>query len=158
MKASNKHWQFIAGAILGALILSGCAEKLSTGQQIIAALENMEQAAEQGHHLEFMTYVADDFSGQSGALNRRAFHRFMIFQMNENRRLQAQFFPIHVQEKDDTGSATARFKMLVTGGAGLLPERGQLFEVESGWVRDGTDWLLRSAEWQPVDMATIYRQ
>ena len=158
MKLSRKRWQIVAGVILGGFLLSGCGEKLSTEQQIIATLENMEQAAEQGHHLEFMTHVADDFSGQLGALNRREFHRFMIFQMNENRRLQAQFFPIHVQEKDDTESATARFKMLVTGGAGLLPERGQLFEVESGWVRDGSDWLLHSAEWKPVDMAAVYRQ
>ena len=50
-------------------------------------------AAEEGQHLEFMTYVADSFGAQQGSMDRREFHRFMIFQINQNRRLQAQFFP-----------------------------------------------------------------
>lgn len=47
----------------------------------------------------------------------------------------------------------AHFRILVTGGAGLLPESGQLYEVETGWIRDGGDWLLDKAEWQPVQLA-----
>jgi hypothetical protein len=136
-------------AVLTALLLVGCGEKLTVEQQVIATLRNMEAAAEDGLHLEFMGYVSDAFSGQQGSMDRREFHRFMIFQINENRRLQAQFFPIFVNETGED-AASANFRLLVTGGAGLLPERGQLFEVETQWLRDGSDWLLTEANWETV--------
>lgn len=137
--------------ILTGMLLTACGEELSVEQQVIATLESMEQSAEEGRHLDFMSHVADDFSGQYGGMDRRGFHRFMIFQMSENRRLQAQLFPIRVRENNNAG-ASASFKILVTGGAGLLPDRGQLFAVKTDWVRDGSDWLLSVAEWEPVDL------
>ena len=135
--------------VLAALLLASCSDELTVEQQVIATLRNMEYAAEEGQHLEFMTYVADSFSGQQGSMDRREFHRFMIFQINQNRRLQAQFFPIFVNETGED-SASAHFRLLVTGGAGLLPESGQLFEVETHWLRDGGDWDLTEANWEPV--------
>jgi len=148
---SESSVRFVISAALVALLLTACGEKLSVDQQVIATLRNMEYAAEEGQHLEFMTYVADSFSGQQGSMDRREFHRFMIFQINQNRRLQAQFFPIYVQETG-VDTASAHFKLLVTGGAGLIPENGQLFEVETQWLRDGSDWLLTGADWEAVQL------
>ena len=135
--------------LLATLMLVACGEKLTVEQQVIATLRNMEAAAEEGRHLDFMANIADTFSGQQGSMDRREFHRFMIFQVNQHRRLQAQFFPIFVSE---TGreTASAHFKLLVTGGAGLLPESGQLFEVQTEWLYAGGDWLLSGADWEPV--------
>jgi hypothetical protein len=139
---------------LAVLILAACAEKLSVEQQIIATLRSMEYAAEEGQHLEFMTYIADSFGAQQGSLDRREFHRFMIFQINQHRRLQAQFFPIFVTETGKD-TASARFKILVTGGAGLLPESGQLFEVYTSWIREDSDWLLSEADWEAVRLPDL---
>ena len=141
-------------AALAALLLTACGEKLSVEQQIIATLQAMEEAAEQGEHFEFMGYVADSFSGQYGSMDRREFHRFMVFQINQNRRLHAQFFPIYVKETDKN-RASAHFKLLVTGGAGLLPESGRLFEVDTQWLRDGSDWMLEKADWEAVQLPDI---
>ena len=135
--------------MLATLLLAACGEKLTVEQQIIATLRNMEYAAEEGQHLDFMSYVSDSFGAQQDSMDRREFHRFMIFQINQNRRLQAQFFPIFVDETGEQ-AASAHFRLLVTGGAGLLPDRGQLFEVETHWLRDGSDWLLNQAEWEAV--------
>ena len=71
----------------------------------------------------------------------------MIFQMNENRRLHANFFPIRVRQTADNG-ASAEFRVLVTGGGGLIPDRGQLFDVQTEWILDGGDWLLLKADWE----------
>lgn len=136
------------------MALASCGKKLTVEQQVIATLRHMESAAEEGRHLDFMENVADDFSAQQGSMGRLEFHRFMIFQINQHRRLQAQFFPIYVTENSDD-SASARFKLLVTGGAGLLPESGQLFEVETEWIRDGGDWLLRGAAWEAVNLPNL---
>ena len=141
-------------SLLAILVLAGCAEKLSVEQQIIATLRTMEADAEAGNHLDFMANIADAFKGQQGSLDRREFHRFMIYQINQHRRLQAQFFPIYVTETGE-GLASAHFKILVTGGAGLLPESGQLFEVESRWIRDGGDWLLSGADWEAVRLPDL---
>jgi len=150
--------KFIVGAVLVVLLLAGCGKELSVEQQVIATLEEMEQSAEAGEIQDFISYVADDFSGQSSGMNRRDFHRFMLFQINKNRRLQAQFFPIHVQASDAVQNpiqASAQFKILITGGPGIFPERGQLFAVETEWIRDGSDWLLSKADWEPVDLAQL---
>jgi hypothetical protein len=139
----------ITSLFMTVLLLGACSDDLSVEQHIIGNLEQMEAAAEQGRHLDFMSHVADGFGGQHGSMDRREFHRFMIFQMNENRRLHANFFPIHVRESDKAG-ATAQFRILVLGGAGLLPERGQLYEVETRWIKEGSDWLLYKADWETV--------
>lgn len=133
------------------ILLVGCGKELSVEQQIIATLRNMEVAAEEGEHFAFMDYIADSFMGQQNSMDRREFHRFMIFQINQNRRLQAQFFPIYVKETGED-QASAHFKILVTGGGGMLPERGQLFEVDTAWIRPDGDWLLNNANWTPVSL------
>ncbi|NOR20764.1 MAG: hypothetical protein GQ538_11830 [Xanthomonadales bacterium] len=134
-------------AAFSTLLLSACAEELSVEQHVIANLRAMEEAAEQGEHFDFMDYVSELFAGQYASMDRRAFHRFMIFQLNQKRRLHAQFFPIHVLEIS-AGQATAQFNLLVTGGTGLLPESGQLFDVKTRWQLEGNDWLLTEADWE----------
>lgn len=146
--------RFVLVTILTVALLAACGEKLTVEQQVIATLRNMEYAAEEGQHLNFMAHVADSFEGLQGTMDRREFHRFMIFQINQHRRLQAQFFPIHVTENSEE-SASASFKLLVTGGAGLLPDSGQLYEVRTQWSRDGGDWLLNSADWQAVRLPDL---
>jgi len=139
--------RLVLAAALSVLLLAACKENLSVEQHIIANLRAMEDAAEQGEHFEFMAYVSESFSGQYASMDRRAFHRFMIFQLNQKRRLHAQFFPIRVQEVSEQ-QALAQFGLLVTGGNGLLPESGQFFNVKTNWVLEDGDWLLNTADWE----------
>ena len=141
--------RLVLSAFLVFGLLAACGKELTVEQQVIATIRNMEYAAEEGQHLDFMGYIADTFKGQQGSMDRREFHRFMIFQINQNRRLQAQLFPIYVRETGNE-TAAADFKVLVTGGAGLLPDSGEFFEVETRWIRDGDDWLLNGADWEAV--------
>jgi len=141
-------------AALSVFLLAACSKKLSVEQQVIANLRAMETAAEQGEHFDFMEYVAESFTAQYASMDRRGFHRFMIFQINQNRRLYAQFFPIRVQEISAT-QASAGFNLLVTGGAGLLPETGQLFEVKTTWQLEDGEWLLSSADWEIAQLPDV---
>ena len=146
--------KFFLCLLFTSLLLVACGDKLSVEQQIITTLRVMEEAAENGEHFEFIGYVSDSFKGQNGSMDRREFHRFMIYQINEKRRLQAQFFPIHVQESGPD-SASASFRILVTGGAGLLPESGRVFDVETHWLSDGSDWMLEMANWETVQLPDV---
>lgn len=138
------------------LVLTACGKEPSIEQQIIASLETMEADAEEGRFMDFMTHVAQDFKGQQGALNRQDFQRFMVLQINKTRRVYATFLPIKVigiPAMVGEPEAKATFRLLLTGGEGLLPERGQLFDVSTAWVREGGDWLLLSADWETAKFA-----
>ena len=126
-----------------------CGEEPTLEQQIIGTINEMEELAEEGKRRPFMAMVAADFSGQSGIMTKDEFQRFMIMQWNVNQRLHFQLGPIHVYSAGP-GMATAEFRGLITGGRGLIPDRGQFYEFHTSWLLDGDDWLLRSANWDPV--------
>lgn len=131
------------------MLLAGCGEQLSVEQQVIATIRNMEAHIEAGERRPFMDYVAADFSGQGGSLNREQLRALMIMQLNRYQRLQGQLFPIRVEETGaDTASAT--FRVLATGGPNWIPESGQLFEFETSWRREDGEWRVTRADWDPI--------
>jgi len=141
----------LAFVILMLAILASCSEELSLEQQIIGTINEMEQLAEEGKRGAFIDKVAGEFSGQLGVMSKEEFNRFMIMQWNRNNKLHAQLFPISVRSLGP-GMAAADFNGLITGGRGLLPERGQLFHFETTWLEDDGEWLLVTANWEPVRM------
>jgi hypothetical protein len=138
-----------------AVWLCGCAEERTIEQQIIAVITEMEENGEAGRRAAFMERIHDDFAGQKGQMLREDFQRFMVLQWNRNQRLEARLFPIRVTD-DGNQQASARFKVLVTGGRGYIPERGQVFEVFTIWQMHDGDWLLLRADWEPVDFEEVF--
>jgi hypothetical protein len=141
----------IAKALLVALLASACGEEPTVEQQVIAAIREMETHIEAGERRPFMDYVAEDFSGQHGSLNRDQLRALMIVQLNRYQQLQGQLFPIRVEPTGED-SAAAHFRALVTGGANWLPESGQVFDFETHWRRIDGDWRLTAASWDPVPL------
>ena len=45
--------------------------------------------------------------------------------------------------------ATVRFTAALTGGAGLLPDSAQVYDVETGWRLHDGEWRLVNAGWKP---------
>ncbi len=145
-----------AGLFFLALVsLAACSKPLTVEQQIIATIRNMEAHVEAGERRPFMEYIAEDFSGQDGTMNRDQARALMVYQMNRNRRLHAQLFPIQVKEQSET-TASAHFRALVTGGANWLPERGRVFDFETHWRRQDDDWLMVSAKWTPTPLEEVF--
>jgi hypothetical protein len=136
-------------ALLAGLLVA-CSQELTLQQQIIATLRNMEAHIEQGERREFMAYVATDFRGQGGELNYDQLNALLLYQLRRYQRVHAQLLPVTVREAG-LDEAEASFRILLTGGnKGLLPENGQLYEISSLWRYQDGDWLLQSAQWQPV--------
>ncbi len=141
-----------AGVLLAILLLTACGPSGSTEDQIKATIAAMETAAEAGERGAFLDQVADGFQGQSGGMTRDDFARYLFLQLNERRRVEARVFPVAV-DVQGPNLAIARFNVLLTGGAGLIPEDGQLFSVETEWVLEGGDWLLWRADWRAITPA-----
>jgi hypothetical protein len=144
----------VAGLLLAALLMAGpqaCSKPLTVEQQIIAMIREMEARIENGERRPFMSHVAEDFDGQNGLLNRDELQRFVILQLNQHQRLHAQLMPIRVSETgDDTASAS--FRALITGGPNWIPDSGQIYDFETGWIKLDGEWLLLSATWTPTPL------
>lgn len=134
---------FLALAGLGA-----CSESLTTEQQIIVAIREMEAEIEAGERRRFMQHIAADFQAQGSTLNRDQVRALVVFQLNRYKNLQAQLFPIAVSETSET-TASAKFSALVTGGPGWFPDSGQMFDFETQWRLENGEWLLTAADWDP---------
>jgi hypothetical protein len=134
-----------------ALFLFACEQPLTIEQQVIATIRQMEEKIEAGERRNFMGYVAADFRGQSELMTREQLRALVVFQLNRNKRLSAQLFPIRVEETGE-GLASAFFRALVTGGPGWIPERGQVYDFETHWRLEDDEWLLARANWEPVPL------
>jgi hypothetical protein len=130
------------------LLLAGCGEEDSIETQINIALTELEKRAEAGERRPFMALVADEFVGQNN-MTKDEFQRFFVMQWNRYQALQAQIMPITVEHREGD-RARATFRAFVTGGRGIIPENGQMYDVTTLWVREDGDWLLSGARWEPV--------
>jgi len=135
--------------------LSACSQPLTVEQRIIATIREMEAKVEAGERRPFMEHIAEDFTGQGGAMTREQARVLFIYQLNRHQRLQAQLFPIHVTESGE-GAATAVFKALVTGGPNWIPDSGQVFEFETHWRLIDDEWFLYKANWTPGLPGEVY--
>lgn len=137
-----------------ASVLAGCGESLTVEQQVILAIRTMEEKIEAGERRAFMSHIAEDFSAQEGRMNREQARALVVFQLNRYERLQARLFPIRVTETGPD-TAEARFRALVTGGPNWIPDSGQVYDFETGWRLEGDEWLLESANWDPVPLDEV---
>jgi len=141
-------------AVLLMAAFSACSPPLTVSQQVIAAIREMETRIENGERRQFIKHVSEDFSGQNGQLNRQQLMGLVIYQLNRHQRLHAQLFPISVNETGEQ-TASAKFRALITGGRGWIPDQGQVYDFETLWRYQDGEWKLTSANWNPVPLDEI---
>ncbi len=133
---------------------SACSPPLTVSQQVIAAIREMETRMENGERRRFMSHVAEDFYGQNEQLNRQQLSGYIFYQLNRHQRLHAQLFPISVNETGEA-TASAKFRALITGGPGWIPDQGQFYDFETLWRYQDGEWKLTSADWNPVPLDEV---
>jgi len=134
--------------------LYACSQPLTVEQQVIAVIRDMEARIEDRERRPFMAHVAEEFTGQGHFTTRDQLNALILYHLNRNQRLQARLFPIHVTPTSQ-GKAEAFFRVLITGGAGWLPERGQMYEIVTQWQEQGGDWMLVSANWKTTMLEDV---
>src|SRR6056297_81835 len=134
-----------------ALSLAACGPELDDEARIERTLAVMIEALEQGDVSDFMAPVADDFIAVNGRLDRRALGLLARRERLAREAVSIQRLDTRIEIFAPDGGAAraiASFRALATGGTGLLPDEGRFWRVETGWRRDGDDWMLISAEWE----------
>lgn len=133
------------------LALAACGPKADDETRIEQTIVAMTEALEQGDVSDFMSPVADDFVAVNGRLDRRALGLLVRRERLARDAIGIQRLDTRIEIFMPDGAsprAVASFRALATGGSGLLPDEGRFWKVETGWRRDGDDWMLISAEWQ----------
>jgi len=117
-------------------------------QRLRQTIAEMQAAIEQGEPRKFMANVTNDFIGND-SLDHAGLSQLLRGQLLLNAKVGIQTGPLTVEMQKDT--ALVRFTVLLTGSGGsLLPERGQMQQVISGWREVDGQWQLYSAQWHPV--------
>ena len=83
--------------------------------------------------------LADDFIGNRG-MDRRGAKQLAAGVFLRHREVAAKVGPVSVELRGQS-DAIARFSVLATGGSGgLLPDSGQVYQVETGWRLVDGEW------------------
>lgn len=144
--AKSATARYVVSLLLLALVLGACARP-SDEEQIRAAIGDMQLAIESGKPADFMRHIADDFTGDGGNIDKRGLHNFLRAQALTNASIGISVVSTDVELQGER--ATVKVMVTMTGGNGRwLPERGSVQQIESGWRRQGGDWLCVNAQWQ----------
>jgi len=106
----------------------------------------MEEAAEARDSGALAEHLAEDFAGPDG-MDRERFRRYLAVIWLRNREVGVTLGPLDV-ELVGTDRARVRFTAAARGGASWLPERAEVYQVNTGWRLEGDDWKLISADWE----------
>ena len=127
-----------------ALGLAGCS-RTPPEQALRETIAAMEAAAEARDSSALVEHLAEDFAGPDG-MDRERFRRYLAVIWLRNRDVGVTLGPLEVELMGER--ATVSFTAAARGGAGLLPERADVYQVRTGWRLEGGDWKLISADWE----------
>ena len=130
------------------VLLLGACSVSDREQQLRQQISALQEAIDRRDVGDVEALLAEDFVGNEG-MDRRGARQLAAAVFLRHRDVGAKVGPVSVELRGET-DALARFSVLATGGSGgLLPESGQLYQVETGWRLVEGEWKLLSASWKP---------
>ena len=137
----------LALAMVAALALAACGR--DTPEQAVRKQVDAIQAAIDARDAGAVhDLLAAEFVGNDG-MDRRAVRQLAAAVFLRHRDVNAKVGPVDVELRGES-DAIARFSVLATGGSGgLLPDSGQVYQVETGWRLVDGEWKLLNASWEP---------
>lgn len=135
-------------ACMGLLLVVSACSRSDPEQAVRAQVDALQQAIDARDAGAVEDLLAEDFIGNEG-MDRRSAKQLAAGVFLRHREIDARLGPVTVELRGE-GEAIARFSVLATGGSGgLLPEQGQVYQVQTGWRLQDGDWKLLNASWTP---------
>jgi hypothetical protein len=132
--------------LLAVALAAGCARS-DPERELRATVDKMARALEDKRAADFLEHVSQDFTRESGAFGKDEARRMIAAALlrNEKITLAVAVTDINLLGGD---AANVRIRVVATGGSGLLPERGQVWDFTSAWRRERGTWRVFNAEWR----------
>ena len=124
--------------VLLCLCLIACS-KPAPEQALRDTIGQLQQAAIKKDASAFFEPFAADFSGSDG-LDRDNFHRYVQLIWLKHKDIGVNTGPLDVTLMDDR--ATVNFTVALSGGQGLIPDKGPTYQGKQVWRPEGDKWLL----------------
>jgi hypothetical protein len=140
----QRHHLFRFAMIMMLLVLNACT-KTPPEQALRKTIDEMQQAGAQKDIQGLMNSFADDFAGSEG-MSRDEFRRNVSLIWLRHKDIGIQTGLMEVALLDDR--ATVNFTVALSGGQGLIPDQGQIYQVQTGWRLENDEWKLISATWK----------
>ena len=118
--------------------------------QIREAIAAIEQAAENGAASDVGASLSEDFDGNASELDRRRLTGMVRLLALRGEHIGVTMGPVSIEHRGARMLATFTVTLTSGGSGAWLPDRAQVYQVHTGWRRDGDDWLLLSAQWKPT--------
>jgi hypothetical protein len=132
--------------VLFGLSLAGCGDSADEAN-IRSNMQAMREAIQNHDKDGFMKYVAPRYRGQYHG-NRPVLERFVIQQLKKHKKIYIYMADTSIEIKD--GIARVIFYAGTAGGPDQVPERGQLYKVQTNWKQFSGHWQLTNARWRPA--------
>jgi hypothetical protein len=129
---------------LALLALAGC-HRTPDEERIRQAIATASQAAEQADAGALAGVLSDDFDGNGGQTDKRELTGLLRAAKFRGETIHALIGPIDVEQRGDR--YVAKFSVTLTSGGKLLPAQMGVYQVESGWRREGKAWVCFTATW-----------
>lgn len=147
----NADCSLAAVARIAAIVLTTAAASCNRAdpeRELRSTVSAMAQAIEQREPAAFLDSISDEFPRESGAFSKQDAKRLLVgaYLRNEKINVSAVVRGVRI----DGDRAHAKVRVFATGGAGLLPERGQGWDFDSVWRREKGRWKVYNAEWVEV--------
>ena len=127
-----------AGLAMAACLWLGACVKDDPEQAVRQQVEAMQAAIDVRDAGDVEDLLAEDFVGNEG-MDRRAIRQLAAAVFLRHKNVSAKLGPVSVELRGNTDAAAG----------GLLPESGQIYQVETGWRLVDGEWKLLNASWTP---------
>lgn len=128
-----------------ALCLAGC-RRAPDEVRIREAIEAARTAATQVDAGGLIGVLSEDFDGNGGAMSRKDLGNLLRLARFRGETVHAVIGPIEMESRGDR--YVARFTVTLSSGGKLFPAELGMFNVETGWRREGREWRCYTATWE----------
>ena len=126
------------------ILFLGACNKDSDEARIKHALSILEQGLEKRDAATAISVFSKEYRDQAGR-DTRATRSMMFVYFSRNQKIEVLTGNLSIEVKNS--DASVKLDVVLLGGKNIIPERGQQYQVDMQWRKQGDDWRLYRAAW-----------